>query len=201
MLKADLRREYLLKRDALTAEQCEEMSVKISERFFSTIDLSNVKTLHTFLPIQKFNEVDTWTFIYRIWSQHAHIQVCSPRIDPESGGIISLPLEENTRIEESMWGIPEPVGGTPIEPHDIDVVLVPLLCADTRGYRVGYGKGYYDRFLAKCRPDCRKIGLSFFRPIEEISDVNEYDVRVDEIVMGDGKDFPNLPTFPSSRSS
>lgn len=182
MLKADLRERYLQKRIALGPDEREAMSSAIAERFFSSIDLSAVRTLHTFLPIEKFNEVDTWPFIYRIWSQHAHIHVCSPRIDRESGELISIPLERNTPVEESAWGVPEPAGGTRIDPSEIDLVLVPLLCADSQGHRVGYGKGYYDRFLAKCRPDCRKIGLSFFPPITQITDANESDVKVDELI-------------------
>ena len=69
-------------------------------------------------------------------------------------------------------------------PSEIDVVLVPLLCSDGQGYRVGYGKGFYDRFLVKCRPDCRKIGLSYFPPVDRIEDVTESDVKMDEVVLG-----------------
>ncbi|MDH3493028.1 MAG: 5-formyltetrahydrofolate cyclo-ligase, partial [Acidobacteriota bacterium] len=65
----------------------------------------------------------------------------------------------------------------------LDFVLVPLLCFDRRGHRVGYGGGYYDRFLAKVRPDCLKIGLSFFGPVDEIEDVHEGDIRLDYCVM------------------
>ena len=61
----------------------------------------------------------------------------------------------------------------------IDMVLVPGLCFDGDGHRVGYGKGFYDRFLKTCRPDCIKIGLSYFEPVESIDDVHEGDVRLD----------------------
>ena len=66
-----------------------------------------------------------------------------------------------------------------IQNSKIDLVLIPLLCFDKKGYRVGYGKGYYDRFLAECRPDVMKIGLSIFEPVDEISDVDEFDVKMD----------------------
>jgi len=65
-------------------------------------------------------------------------------------------------------------------------VLVPLLCFDRRGHRVGYGRGYYDRFLARCRHDCKKIGLSFFEPLAEIDDVHEGDVELNYCVTPDG---------------
>jgi 5-formyltetrahydrofolate cyclo-ligase len=50
---------------------------------------------------------------------------------------------------------------------------------DRRGFRVGYGKGFYDKFLSECRADCLKIGLSYFEPIDEISDAQNFDVRLD----------------------
>lgn len=72
-------------------------------------------------------------------------------------------------------GIPEPVGGTVTEPSEIDLILMPLLAFDKRGHRVGYGKGFYDRFLRSCRADCIKAGLSLFPPEEKIDDVAEFD--------------------------
>ena len=59
------------------------------------------------------------------------------------------------------------------------MVLVPLLNFDEEGNRVGYGKGYYDRFLAHCRPDCIKVGFSYFEPLDSIDDVHEYDIKLD----------------------
>ena len=60
--------------------------------------------------------------------------------------------------------------------NEIDLVLVPLLAFDKNGYRVGYGKGYYDKFLSNCRPDVIKIGLSFFDAVDEIEDIDDYDL-------------------------
>ncbi len=66
-----------------------------------------------------------------------------------------------------------------IEIERIDAVLVPLLCFDERGFRVGYGMGFYDRFLSGCRTNCLKIGLTYFAPTAEISDAQNFDVRLD----------------------
>lgn len=65
------------------------------------------------------------------------------------------------------------------------MVLVPLLCIDREGYRVGYGKGFYDKFLARCRPDCKTVGLNYFPPVERIDDVAEHDIRLDHAVNPD----------------
>ena len=75
-------------------------------------------------------------------------------------------------------GIPEPIHKA-IYQSNPDLILVPLLGFDKKGNRVGYGKGFYDRFLAKCRSDVLKVGVSFFEPTDRISDVSPFDIRLD----------------------
>jgi 5-formyltetrahydrofolate cyclo-ligase len=91
-------------------------------------------------------------------------------------------LTDNTVLRKSSYHIPEPVDGIEINENKIDVVFIPLLAYDKLGNRVGYGKGFYDRFLAKCKPETLKIGLSFFEAENEISDVNESDIKLDYCV-------------------
>ena len=88
-------------------------------------------------------------------------------------------LLHETRLKENHWGIPEPVDGSSLDPKLIDVVFVPLLVFDKMGHRVGYGKGFYDKFLKSCREDVIKIGLSYFEAVEQISDVNPNDMVMD----------------------
>ncbi|MEP6787240.1 MAG: 5-formyltetrahydrofolate cyclo-ligase, partial [Acidobacteriota bacterium] len=104
------------------------------------------------------------------------------RVEHVSGEIESVAFGPETEFVENKWGIREPVDGQSANHGDIDMVLLPLLCFDRRGHRVGYGKGFYDRFLGKCRPDCVKIGLSYFPPEAEIDDVNELDVKLDRCI-------------------
>lgn len=182
MLKAELRKRYLDKRARLAEDERETMSAHLVGELFERMDFSEIGVLHTYLPIERFHEIDTWSLVYRIWSTQSHVQVCAPRIQKGENALVSVTLERTTQMTESEWGVPEPIGEGLIYPHQIDVIIVPLLCADVRGYRVGYGKGYYDGYLAKCRDGCRKIGLSFFPPIEEITDVDEFDVKIDELI-------------------
>jgi 5-formyltetrahydrofolate cyclo-ligase len=88
-------------------------------------------------------------------------------------------LTDNTKLTISEYGIPEPVEGIEVPSNKADVVFVPLLAFDTKGHRVGYGKGFYDRFLMECKPDVIKIGLSFFEAEEELIAVNPTDVALD----------------------
>ncbi|MFT7351177.1 MAG: 5-formyltetrahydrofolate cyclo-ligase [Flavobacterium sp.] len=79
--------------------------------------------------------------------------------------------------------MPEPINNEneliEINSTKIDVVFVPLLAFDLQGNRVGYGKGFYDKFLANCKPTTIKIGISFFEAEEKISDVFAKDVKLD----------------------
>lgn len=179
MLKADLRKIYLTKLQSLAPAERLEKSNEIAEQFRQTFALEKIKVLHLFLPIERNNEIQT-SFIYqKIWHAFPQLKTVVPRINRETGEIESLEFNSSTQLSVKNWGIPEPIGNELTEAEEIDSVLVPLLCFDKKGFRVGYGKGFYDKFLKKCRKDCLKIGLSYFPPIDEISDTNEFDVTLD----------------------
>ena len=87
--------------------------------------------------------------------------------------------ETQFALVENEFGIPEPLAGIEIKPTELDIVFVPLFTIDSDGNRVGFGKGFYDRFLSKCNSNCIFIGLHLFENIDEIDDVNEYDIKLD----------------------
>ena len=84
-----------------------------------------------------------------------------------------------TELVQSRFQIHEPAHNESVASSEIDLILVPLLCFDRRGYRVGYGKGFYDKLLNRCRADILKIGVSFFPQVEKIIDVHEFDAKLD----------------------
>ena len=118
----------------------------------------------------------------RLWNEFTHVATVVPRVDFASGEIESVRFSAGSAMTRNIWSIDEPSAGELIPPNQIDMVLAPGLVFDRNGHRVGYGKGFYDRFLNKCRPDCIKIGLSFFEPIERIIDSFAGDVRLDAII-------------------
>ena len=73
-------------------------------------------------------------------------------------------------------GIIEPVKGEKVAAGEIDLVVTPLLAFDKRGYRVGYGKGFYDKFFQQCKSNVIRVGLSFFDAEEVIDNINPHDV-------------------------
>jgi 5-formyltetrahydrofolate cyclo-ligase len=179
MLKKDLRKIYLTHQRSLSAVERLEKSQSISELFFGNFALEKTKFLHLFLPIEKNNEIET-EFIYRrIWQTFPGLKTAVPRINVETNELENVSFTPETALAANAWQIFEPVGSDLIEPQLLDLVIVPMLCFDERGFRVGYGKGYYDRFLARCRADCLKVGINYFLPIREISDTNEFDVQLD----------------------
>ena len=191
MTKSELRKLYLEKRRRLSAVEHADLSLKIAEHFFSNFDLVSAAKVHCFISLKHTGEVETLDIFEHLWSRFPHIITVAPRINDQTGEIDALPFNSATQIVENKWKIPEPADGAVIEPNDIDVVLVPLLCFDMRGYRVGYGKGFYDKFLTRCRPDCLKIGVSFFPPVERIDDVHDSDVPLDSCITPDGLIMPN----------
>ncbi len=186
MTKAQLRTLYQQKRFALSEAECGHLNFRLYQNFFGNIDLSFIGVLHTFLPITQKNEVDTWLILDRIRREFPHIRITIPKVNNQTNTFDSFYFEGLHQLETNAWGIPEPKQGTPTEPKKIDMVLVPLLVFDTNGNRVGYGKGFYDKFLATCKPECKKIGLSFFEAETKIDDVNAFDVPLDACITPKG---------------
>lgn len=186
MLKAELRRIYLASQKSFSPIERTRRSELIGEMFFANFDLNKINFLHCFLPIEKFNEIDTHIILRKIRRDFPHIQTLVPRVNFQTSEIENLLFTDETELAPNHWQISEPIHTKTIATKKIDAVLVPLLCFDERGFRVGYGKGFYDKFLKNCRADCIKIGLSFFPPVEKIEDAWDFDVSLDYCITPDG---------------
>ncbi len=144
------------------------------------INWSDFKIIHIFLPIRKTNEIDTFSILTYFKLYHPALRIAVPRSNFKTFEIVNILYDhEYTILGRNRYDIPEPIHGSVVSPGEIDAVFIPLLACDKKGNRAGYGKGFYDRFLLRCRPDVKKIGLSFFDPVDEINDVNEFDIPLD----------------------
>jgi 5-formyltetrahydrofolate cyclo-ligase len=179
--KADLRKIYLQKRKELSEKDFKLLNQQIADQF-KLLDLSGVKLLHIFLPIIEKHEIDTYLIINWLLDNHPEINIAVPKSNFSNLTLTHLLYNKHLTIEKNKWNIPEPVSGDKINPSEIDIVMVPLLALDRIGYRVGYGKGFYDRFLAECRKDVQLIGLSQFEAIESIEDTDEYDMKLEKCI-------------------
>lgn len=179
MTKAELRKIYLAQQKSLSSVERKQKSEQIAERLFRAFDFRRVDFLHCFLPIEKFGEIDTRIIFERVWCEFPNVKTVLPRVNFATHEIENVRFTAETKLVQNQWQIKEPVSGELVEAKRLEMALVPLLGFDENGFRVGYGKGFYDRLLQKCQAECLKIGLSYFEPIEEIWDLENFDVRMD----------------------
>lgn len=182
MTKSELRKIYLEKVSAILPSDRDKASHDIAANFFSHFQPGSFKTLHCFLSIAKFNEIDTTPIIHGMWKNHPQVKVVVPRVNFETDEMESILYTADSETKHNRWLIPEPPEGEMIDVATIDLVIVPLVCVDKSGHRVGYGKGFYDRFLKKVRTDCTKVGLSYFSPVDSIDDIHGGDVPLDFVI-------------------
>ena len=183
MNKKALRTLYRQKRAAIPPEQQAQLSQQIAEQTLR-LPIWDKQIFHSFLSIPSFGEVDTEPLIRLLQEQGKTL-------------VVSRTVMETVRMEhfrydpsqiqaDNKWHIPEPQGGIPVKSEEIEVAFVPLLAYDTKGNRVGYGKGFYDNFLEECKADTLKIGLSFFPAEPHIEDIREGDIPLDYVVTPEG---------------
>lgn len=179
MLKKALRIHYKTLRKQLSENQLEEMSLAVANNVL-TLPIWEKTYFHIFLPIEAHNEVNTEFILHLLSGKDKEILIS--KSDFETRNMTHFLLTDNTKIKKNEYNIPEPVDGIEVPAKKIEVVFIPLLAYDKLGNRVGYGKGFYDKFLSECQPETIKIGLSFFEPEEQITDVFETDVKLDYCV-------------------
>lgn len=180
MLKKDLRKIYLEKRMTLSKDEVNFLSEKIFDKFILQFNIIENQKVSIFLPISKFNEINTLEFIKFLWSKKVNVFV--PKIIDKD--LISIKFTSETILIENSWGILEPLSNQN-EETVFDYVITPLLYCDSFGNRVGYGKGFYDKFFQTINSDAKKIGVNYFAPTDIIDDISELDVKLDYLITPD----------------
>ncbi|HUH51205.1 MAG TPA: 5-formyltetrahydrofolate cyclo-ligase [Flavobacterium sp.] len=176
MNKKQLRTYYKNLRNILTFEEKEQRSLAIANQLLN-LDIWSKTYYHFFLPITELSEVNTEYILQILMGKDKEIIVS--KTDFDNLEMIHYLLTENTRIKKNTYNIPEPVNGIEVSANKIEVVFVPLLAFDQHGNRVGYGRGFYDKFLEKCTPGVIKVGVSFFEAETAIDDAYELDIPLD----------------------
>ena len=179
MFKNEIRLKYKELRRSLSENQIEELSLAIANEVL-LLPIWEKTYFHIYLPIEEQKEVNTEYILHLLSGKDK--EICISKSDFETRKMTSILLTDSTKIEKNNYNIPEPVDGIEVPSNKIEVVFIPLLAFDKKGNRVGYGKGFYDKFLAECHPNTIKIGLSFFEPEELISDVTTSDIQLNYCV-------------------
>lgn len=160
MSKDELRLRLTEQRRALTDLQRERFGSAIVERCLKTLEREKIESLHSYAPISSKKEVDTRQLLKAVWRRWPKIVTAAPRVTGV-GLLESVVVNADTEWREHAWGMPEPIEGE-VVPRDyqFDAIIVPTLGFDRHGYRLGYGGGYYDRFLDTQR-QALTIGLCY----------------------------------------
>lgn len=182
MNKKELRAKYKALRQQLTIEEVEDKSMAVANRVLQ-LDIWEKTYFHLFLTIEEHKEIETEFVLQVLAGKDKEIVVAKSNF--ETCEMTNYLLTDNTKFQKNQYNIYEPVDGIEVPVSKIDVVFVPLLAFDKKGNRVGYGKGFYDKFLSECKEDVIKIGLSLFGPEDIIDDVWENDIRLDYCVTPD----------------
>ncbi|WP_333852548.1 5-formyltetrahydrofolate cyclo-ligase [Epilithonimonas sp.] len=177
LTKKELRSIYKEKRMALSQDEVNFLSKKIFDKFVLQFNIIENQKVSVFLPIEKFNEINTQIFIDYFFDKKVRVFV--PKIQGEK--MITVEIFHNSEFEINNWGIKEPISNIDAN-VELDYVLTPLLYCDQFGNRLGYGKGFYDYFFSTDLKILNKIGLNFFSPNEDIADVFEKDVALDGLI-------------------
>ena len=179
MNKKELRTKYKALRQELTFDEIEDKSIAIANKMLQ-LSIWEKTYFHLFLTIKDQKEVETEFILQILAGKDKEIVVSKSNF--KTLEMTNYLVTDNTKFQKNEDGIYEPIDGIEVPMSKIDVVFVPLFAFDIKGNRVGYGKGFYDKFLSKCNEEVIKVGLSFYEPEKTIEDVFETDIRLDYCV-------------------
>lgn len=172
MNKQEIRKLYKQKRLALSTSERTALETLAASNL-ATLPLPDLSILMSYFSIQHFAEFEPKVIEKICVEKNKDLHYCYPKIiDSEMSAIMVTP---DTIFSTNHLGVQEPENGDIVFPEHIDIIIVPLLAFDCNGFRVGYGGGYYDKFLSKCKEDVITIGCSYFEPVT-IDDINTTDI-------------------------
>jgi len=179
--KKEIRKALVNKRKKLSEDTRQLWSRKITDLFINKLYSPQVNKIMAYLPIK--GEVDTYPLIK--WGIEKGISIFVPRTDPKSKTMKPIKITDlNNDLIVGAYGIYEPKDDLKetIAKTEIDIIIVPGVAFDESGYRLGYGGGYYDKFLDKASLDTINAAFSYeFQVVSELPR-EAWDKRVDAII-------------------
>ena len=175
MDKKTLRAQIREKKREMTPQQIEEKSCLLAQKFFSCEAYRQAKTVYGYLPYNQ--EVRTTPMLAQALKDGKKVAV--PKVYGEEMRFISL--EDLSKVEKGYAGIPEPIADGPVADDPHALVLMPGLAFDAQGHRIGYGGGFYDRFLA-AEPEHPTVALCYDFQLFDKLETEEFDIPVDLVL-------------------
>lgn len=175
MNKQELRRAIRERKRAMTEEEIVERSNALAEKFYNSPAYQAASTIYGYLPYNQ--EVRTVPMLQRALDEGKRVAV--PKVYGEEMRFIYL--EDLTQVSKGYAGIPEPIADAPVAEDKRALVLMPGLAFDPQGHRIGYGGGFYDRFLAQ-EPDHPTLALCYEFQMQAHLDTEEFDIPVDTVL-------------------
>ena len=175
MNKQELRRTSRERKRAMTEEEIVERSNALAEKFYNTPAYQAASTIYGYLPYNQ--EVRTVPMLQRALDEGKRVAV--PKVYGEEMRFIYL--EDLTQVSKGYAGIPEPIADAPVAEDKQALVLMPGLAFDPQGHRIGYGGGFYDKFLAK-EPHHPTLALCYEFQMQAHLDTEEFDIPVDTVL-------------------
>jgi len=172
-----LRKSFKKQRSLLDINQVQGLSKRIFENLLE-LNIWEKSFYHLYLSNEINNEVETDEIVNLLFMKNKRVFV--PKILGKD--LLNIEIDNNTNYSLNQLGIKEPISSNQKDTSILEVIFVPLLIFDKLGHRVGYGGGYYDKFLENIKDDVLKIGLSLFDPIEKIQDIEKHDISLDYII-------------------
>jgi len=173
--KINLRERYLTLRESISVNELEKSSKDICDQLLNHFNFSN-QNIHLFYPIEGKNEVNTWPIHHKlIKTNQLHTSV----YNSVSNQWDCVCFDANSAFVKNRYNVPVPDPFKHAKWDKIDIILMPLLCFDDYGNRIGYGKGIYDQICKCLNKSCVKIGLSFFEAHPNAIVVEKHDIPLD----------------------
>lgn len=176
--KAAVRSRQLAIRRSLQKDERKQLSKSITDRIFESDEFQSADTIHSYVAIEKNGEVATEDFIATCLYLGKNIIV--PKMKP-NGELSHHRIKSLESLKPNKWGVPEPSGENVSTLQEGMLIIVPMVASDFKLNRLGYGKGYYDRFLSKVQST--KIGLCYsFNLCWNTLPAEDFDIKMDFVV-------------------
>lgn len=175
MLKAEARKKYRQLRAALGFSEKDKYDDLLLIQF-QQMQLPFMDAVLSYYPLEDRGEPNTFLLTDYLHFRNPGLRICYPKTNLQDHSMEAIACHPDSIFTANAFNLPEPDHNEIVAPEALDLVFVPMLICDLHGHRVGYGKGFYDRYLQRCRPGCIKVGLSYFDPVNHIEDKGQHDV-------------------------